>query len=122
LRKVFRSSGAHVWIDTDDVFAAGRGYVMVHASSDGGKMIRLPRPCDVREIFDASPALSNAMSISEWMKRGETRVWKIDEKKDSVAVPLANHVRITAFDMMDQTDVHNELMRTRATHSRRRNR
>ena len=28
-------------------------------------------------------------------------------------IALANHVRITAFDLMDQTDVHNELMRTR---------
>ena len=30
-----------------------------------------------------------------------------------VTLPLANHVVITAFDLMDQTDVHNELMRTR---------
>ena len=28
-------------------------------------------------------------------------------------IALANHVRITAYDLMDQTDVHNELMRTR---------
>ena len=28
-------------------------------------------------------------------------------------MPLPNHVRITAFDLMDQTDVHNELLRTR---------
>ena len=32
---------------------------------------------------------------------------------DSIVKPLANHVRITAFDLMDQTDVHNELLRTR---------
>ena len=87
LRKTFREAGAHVWIDTDDVFAAGRGYVMVHASSDGGKTIRLKRPCDVSEIFGASPAHSNVTSISEWMKRGETRVWKIVEKPCALVVP-----------------------------------
>ena len=85
--KAFRDAGAHVWIDTDDVFAAGRGYVMVHASSDGEKTIRLKRPCDVSEIFGASPAHSNVTSISEWMKRGETRVWKIVEKPCALVVP-----------------------------------
>ena len=82
LRKVFREAGAHVWIDTDDVFAAGRGYVMVHAASDGAKTVRLQRPCDVSEIFGASQAHSGVTSISEWMKRGETRVWKTMEQTD----------------------------------------
>ena len=80
LRKAFGEAGAHVWIDTDDVFAAGRGYAMVHAASDGEKTVRLKRPCDVREIFGASAGLSNVVSISERMKRGETRVWRIAER------------------------------------------
>jgi len=78
--KAFREAGAHVWIDTDDVFAAGRGYVMVHAASDGEKVVHLPCACDVREIFGASPAINGVTLIAAQMKRGETRVWRIAEK------------------------------------------
>ena len=77
LREAFREAGAHVWIETDDVLAAGRGYVMLHASSDGEKTIRLPSRCDAREIFGASPDISAATSITERMKLGETRVYSL---------------------------------------------
>ena len=112
LRNAFRDAGAHVWVDTEEVLAAGRGYVMLHASSDGMKTLRLPSPCNVREIFGASPSVSGTSTITAQMKRGETRVWKIDDCS-ALALPLANHMKITSFDLMDQTDVHNELLRTR---------
>ncbi len=76
LRKAFRDAGAHVWMDTDDVFAAGRGYVMVHAASDGEKRVILPKPCNAREIFGASPDVSGVTVLVERMKLGETRVWR----------------------------------------------
>jgi len=59
---------------------AGRGYVMVHAASDGEKVVHLPCACDVREIFGASPAINGVTLIAAQMKRGETRVWRIAEK------------------------------------------
>jgi len=37
----------------------------------------------------------------------------VETEFGAVTLPLANHVQITAFDLMDQTDNHNELMRTR---------
>ena len=77
LRKTFRAAGAHVWIDTDDVLAAGRGYVMVHAATDGEKTVCLPNACVAREIFGASPAMSSVTTLSAWLKRGETRVWRL---------------------------------------------
>lgn len=80
LRKAFCEAGAHVWMETDDVFAAGRGYVMVHAASDGLKTVRLKAPCDVREIFGAAPARAGVTSITERMKCGETRVFRIDKR------------------------------------------
>ena len=79
LRKAFREAGVHVWMETDDVFAAGRGYVMVHAASDGEKRISLPSPCGGHEIFGASPDVANATTLVERMKLGETRVWRIGE-------------------------------------------
>lgn len=77
LRNALRDAGVHIWIDTDDVLAAGRGYVMLHASSDGEKRIRLPFKSDIAEIFGASPPLKGVATITETMKLGETRVWKI---------------------------------------------
>ena len=80
LRKAFREAGAHMWMATDDVIAAGRGYLLVHAASDGEKSIRLPSECDVYELFGASPPLSGVTSITQLMKRGETYVWRIAER------------------------------------------
>ena len=77
MRSLLRDAGAHVWIDSDDVLAAGRGYVMLHASSDGEKRVRLPAESDITEIFGASPQLKGATTVTETLKLGETRVWKV---------------------------------------------
>ena len=76
-RNVFREAGAHVWLETNDVLAAGRGYVMVHAASDGEKRINLPTTCNAHEIFGSSPDRVGVSSLVERMEKGETRVWKI---------------------------------------------
>ena len=76
LRKAFREAGAHVWMETDDVFAAGRGYVMVHAASAGEKRVNLPMPCNAHEIFGASPDISGTTVLVERLGLGETRVWR----------------------------------------------
>ena len=87
LRQAFREAGAHVWMETDDVFAVGRGYVMVHAASDGLKTIRLKASCDVREIFGAAPTRVGVTSITEQMKLGETRVFRIGTTSAPSASP-----------------------------------
>ena len=79
LRETFRAAGVHVWMESEDVLAAGRGYVMVHAASSGQKTVCLPKRCDVREIFGESPALKGASEIVGTMRRGETRVWRVEE-------------------------------------------
>lgn len=77
LRETFRDAGVHVWIDTPDVISAGRGFLMVHASSDGEKRVRLPHKADVEEIFGSSPAKRGISEIRESLRKGETRVWRI---------------------------------------------
>jgi len=77
LRKAFRAAGAHVWSGSSDVMAIGRGFVMIHASSDGEKEIRLPGRHDVVEIFGNSPERRNVATFSETLKKGETRVYQI---------------------------------------------
>ena len=77
LREKFRAAGAHVWLDSGDILAAGRGYLMIHAASDGEKTIRLPNACDVHEIFGASPDRRNVSAITETLRKGETRVYRL---------------------------------------------
>ena len=80
LREAFRAAGAHVWLESEDVLAVGRGYVMLHASSSGRKTVRLPECGDVREIFGGKPAVRGVAEISETMRRGETRVWRVETR------------------------------------------
>lgn len=77
LREAFRSVGAHVWLDSDDTFIAGRDFVMIHASSDGEKKIILPRMCDVSEVFGLSSCRKGVKEITEFLKKGETRVYRM---------------------------------------------
>lgn len=77
LRKAFRAAGAHVWASSSDVMAIGRGFVMIHASSDGEKEIRLPERHDVVEIFGSSPERRDVANFTEMLKKGETRVYQI---------------------------------------------
>ena len=89
LREAFRSAGAHVWMESSDVFSAGRGFVMCHASSDGEKRIRLPGVCDVTEVFGASRPRRGVTEIREKMTRGETRVFELaDPSAEKAGTPL----------------------------------
>lgn len=78
LRETFRAAGVHIWVETDDVMVAGRGYAMIHAASGGAKTLRLPCPCNAREVFGASPPHEGVSGITETLRRGETRVWRLE--------------------------------------------
>lgn len=80
LRRAFSDAGAHVWVDTPDVIAAGRGYLMVHAAEDGRKTIRLPMNGNVSEIFGARAPLKNVEIFEDDFTKGETRIYKIEKQ------------------------------------------
>ena len=73
------AAGVHVWIDTDDVLAAGRGYLMLHVVSDGEKTIRLPSCFDIDEIYAARPSLKSVTDFKEVLKKGETRIYRMHD-------------------------------------------
>lgn len=77
LRRVFREAGAHVWLETPDVLAAGRGFVMLHAAQDGEKRLRLPCAADAVEVFGAAPVRKGCTEIVENLRKGETRVYRL---------------------------------------------
>ena len=63
--------------DTDDPIAVGRGFVMLHSSSDGRKRIVLPAVGDVSEIFGEQAPVPNAHELVFDLPRGQTRVFKM---------------------------------------------
>ena len=77
LRSRLASAGAHVYLDTGDVVFAGRGYLAVHASSAGEKHVRLPYPCNVKEIFRNGSERKRVVEFAECMEFGETHVYSL---------------------------------------------
>ena len=64
-------------MESNDIIAVGRGYLMVHAATDAKKTVNLPGVFNVSEIFGASADRKGVSVIKEHMKRGETRVWRM---------------------------------------------
>ena len=79
LRKVLADAGAHIWTDTPEVTAAGRGYLMVHAVSDGEKAIRLPRTCNVDELYGTCAPHVSVRTFKDVFKKGETKIYRLSE-------------------------------------------
>ena len=77
LRQLLSDAGAHVYLDTGDVVFAGRGYVVVHATTPGVKRIKLPGRCDVTEIFGAAKDYCGVTEVENDFKFGQTRVYSI---------------------------------------------
>ncbi len=51
LRNLARFAGAHVWSDQDDAVYACRSIVALHTQTGGRKVIHLPRPAIVADLF-----------------------------------------------------------------------
>lgn len=81
VRKALRAAGAYVWLETPDVLAVGRGFLMLHAASDGEKTIRLPRAAALEEIFGTESARPSAQTHVLLLRKGETRVWRLKEER-----------------------------------------
>ena len=82
LREAFRGAGAHVWLETPDTLAAGRGFVMIHAGSDGEKVVQLPAGVDVTEVFGERSPQKGVREIRERLKLGETRLYRVRNKEE----------------------------------------
>jgi hypothetical protein len=69
LRHLLADAGAHVWIQTDDIFFCDGRNLMVHAASAGTKVVNLPTP-----LVDESTGL-NTITVS--MQLGETQWFRL---------------------------------------------
>ena len=63
LAEVVRLSGAHCFCETDDPVEASSCLVTLHARRAGRKTIRLPRKCDVLDVFERKMVARNVESF-----------------------------------------------------------
>jgi len=54
LRSAWKAAGAHIYLDTDDVLYAGRGWVSVHAISGGQRTIQFPFAARIEDAFEGN--------------------------------------------------------------------
>jgi hypothetical protein len=77
LRSIAKSSGCHIVCDSDDFIFMNKSFLMIHASSDGLKTLRLPTPCRVREVYIEHEYSSNISVLELNMKCGETKMFHL---------------------------------------------
>ena len=75
LRMVARSSGVHIFLEEDDNLYASRDVVSIHANHAGRKTVRLPRRCDVVDLYSGEVVARDADSFEIEMAAFETRVF-----------------------------------------------
>ena len=81
LRNVAKEAGVHLYTQSDDVVAAGNGFVAIHASTAGKKRLSLRDKCTPRDAPSGDVA-GHATDLLEFaMRKGETRVFTIREEK-----------------------------------------
>ncbi|MEN8194371.1 MAG: hypothetical protein ABFS12_16235, partial [Bacteroidota bacterium] len=42
LRELWQKAGAHVYLDTDDVFYIGRKWMCIHSATGGNRIVKFP--------------------------------------------------------------------------------
>ncbi len=77
LRNIAKMGGAHIYCGTDDVIAADGQFVAIHASSEGEKLLRLPRKATVRDALSGEVVGVDIQSWRVKMQKGETRIYEV---------------------------------------------
>ena len=75
LRNLARSAGVHLYIDTPDVVWACRDLVAVSVREAGTRLIRLPRACDVQDLYTGGEVAANVHEFRAKFAKKSTRVF-----------------------------------------------
>ncbi|MEO6906424.1 MAG: hypothetical protein ABI210_00905, partial [Abditibacteriaceae bacterium] len=72
LREVVRSSGAHVYLETDDTLMIGGGYVAIHAAKDGVKTLHWPHAVSWKDERTGEQLATHQETLQVSMHCGQT--------------------------------------------------
>ena len=73
LRGICKYAGVHLWTGGEDVAYIGNGWIVVHASRDGHRAVRLPEPCAVYDLTDRRLVATELREHRFFLKAGATR-------------------------------------------------
>jgi len=77
LRGIYRLSGVHIYIETNDVIYVNHSYLAIHSSFASQKNIKLPEKRKVIELIDDGIKINNTEEISIYMEKYQTRLFRI---------------------------------------------
>jgi hypothetical protein len=76
LRNLAAFAGAHVWCDSNDVLYANRSILCLHSAGAGAKLIRLPAPAVVTDLWTDETTPSPVSEIRISMPPYRTQAWR----------------------------------------------
>ena len=65
LASLYKFTGVHTYLKTQDVFFANKSYMMLHTSQGGSKTFYLKRPSDVTEVYTGKNLGRAVMSFTD---------------------------------------------------------
>ena len=75
LREVLDKAAVHCFVSSGDIFYIGRGYVAIHAATEGVKRIDIP---GVSKLSQVLPTAEAEVPAEFFMNLHETRVFRMD--------------------------------------------
>ena len=77
LRELARSAGAHITCETNDIISASPGFVSIHATGVGKKVLRFERAVVLRDLYSGEILQPAALTHSFQLRKGETRLFAV---------------------------------------------
>lgn len=82
LRSIAKYAGVHVYSDYDDVVYANYNFLAVHTKHPGERTIRLPKKCDVYDLFKEEFVAKNANEFTVDLRQYETALYFLGDIKE----------------------------------------
>lgn len=77
LAQLWEEVGVHRYISTEDVLYAGRGWLSIHAATEGKKVVKLPFYADLIDPITKKIVASNVNHLEVEMKLGSVLLYRI---------------------------------------------
>lgn len=81
VRRIAEYAGAHVYNDKKDFVIPGKNFLVLHTAFDGEHVIKLPKKCDVYEVFDEKLIAKNVSQFKMKLPKGQTKLFFIGDSK-----------------------------------------
>jgi hypothetical protein len=91
LRGICRYAGVHLWTGGgEDVAVVGNGWIMVHASRDGQRTLRLPMPAGLYDVTERRLIADEVRDFRYFLRAGNTRLFYCGSMEAMRALGLPN--------------------------------